>query len=57
MLKVTEESISLDQVLTDLKSNNSGSVVTHVGVVRPASEERRCLYRIPDKREGGRKRA
>jgi len=38
MLKVTEESISLDQVLTDLKSNNSGSVVTHVGVVRPASE-------------------
>jgi len=38
MFQVTGESISLEQVLSGLKASNSGSVVTHVGVVRPASE-------------------
>jgi len=38
MFQVTGESISMEQVLGSLNASNSGSVVTHVGVVRPASE-------------------
>ncbi len=43
MLQVTEKSISLEEVVSGLKASNSGSVVTHAGVVRPASEGKKVV--------------
>jgi molybdopterin synthase catalytic subunit len=43
MFQVTGESISLEQVLNSLSAGSSGSVVTHVGVVRPASEGKKVV--------------
>jgi molybdopterin synthase catalytic subunit len=38
MLQVTDQPISPEQVLASMKVNGSGSVVLHVGVVRPFCE-------------------
>jgi molybdopterin synthase catalytic subunit len=38
MLQVTDQPISPEQVLASVKVSGSGSVVLHVGVVRPFSE-------------------
>ena len=38
MLQVTDQPISPEQVLASMKVSGSGSVVLHVGVVRPFSE-------------------
>jgi len=38
MILITREPVSPQQVVTNLKNDNSGSLVMHVGVVRPFSE-------------------
>ena len=43
MFQVTGDFISLEQVLGGLKISSSGSVVTHVGVVRPFSEGKKVV--------------
>jgi molybdopterin synthase catalytic subunit len=40
MILVTHETLSLGQILKALKTDASGSVVIHVGIVRPFSEGR-----------------
>lgn len=41
MIQVTEEPISPQQVLTGMKIADSGSIVLHIGIVRPFSEGKR----------------
>ena len=43
MVKVTEKSVSPQFLLDSLKTNSSGSVVMHLGVVRPDSNGRRVV--------------
>lgn len=43
MIRITGEPILPAQVLSKLKTENSGSVVLHVGIVRPSSEGRRVV--------------
>ena len=43
MIKVTEALVSPQLLLEGLKSNSSGSIVTHLGIVRPDSQGRRVV--------------
>jgi len=43
MVKVTEELISPQLLLDSLKTDSSGSIVMHLGIVRPQSEGRRVI--------------
>ncbi|MBI5967040.1 MAG: molybdenum cofactor biosynthesis protein MoaE [Deltaproteobacteria bacterium] len=43
MIQLTEEPISPQQVLANLKIHQSGSIVIHVGAVRPFSEGRKVV--------------
>lgn len=43
MIKVTEKSVSPQFLLDSLKTDSSGSVVMHLGVVRPDSNGRRVV--------------
>ena len=43
MVKITEKSVSPQFLLDSLKTNSSGSVVMHLGVVRPDSNGRRVV--------------
>ena len=41
MIKVTEKSVSPQLLLDSLKTDSSGSIVTHLGIVRPDSNGRK----------------
>ncbi len=43
MIKVTETSVSPQVLLDSLRTDSSGSIVTHLGVVRPDSNGRRVI--------------
>jgi molybdopterin synthase catalytic subunit len=43
MIKVTEALVSPQLLLEGLKANSSGSIVTHLGIVRPDSQGRRVV--------------
>ena len=43
MIKVTEALVSPQHLLDGLKTDSSGSIVTHVGIVRPDSNGRRIV--------------
>ncbi len=43
MIKVTEELLSPQFLLNSLRTNTSGSIVTHLGVVRPDSNGRKVV--------------
>ncbi len=43
MIKVTEEGVSPQLLLDSLRTDSSGSVVTHLGVVRPDSNGRKVV--------------
>ncbi len=43
MIKVTEEGIPPQLLLDSLRINSSGSIVTHLGVVRPDSNGRKVV--------------
>ena len=43
MILITGEPVSPQQVVTNLKNDNSGSLVMHVGVVRPFSEGKKVI--------------
>jgi molybdopterin synthase catalytic subunit len=43
MIKVTEKSVSPQLLLDSLKTDSSGSVVMHLGVVRPDSNGRKVV--------------
>ena len=43
MVKVTEASVSPQLLLDSLKTDSSGSVVTHLGIVRPNSNGRKVV--------------
>ena len=43
MVKVTEELVSAQLLLDSLKTDSSGSIVMHLGIVRPESEGRRVI--------------
>jgi len=43
MVKVTEASVSPQFLLDSLKTDSSGSVVTHLGIVRPNSNGRKVV--------------
>ena len=43
MVKVTEELISPQLLLDSLKTDSSGSIVMHLGIVRPESKGRRVI--------------
>ena len=43
MILITGEPVSPQQVVTNLKNDNSGSLVMHVGVVRPFSEGKKVV--------------
>jgi molybdopterin synthase catalytic subunit len=43
VVKITEKSVSPQFLLDSLKTNSSGSVVMHLGVVRPDSNGRRVV--------------
>ena len=43
MVQVTGKSISLEEFISSLNASNSGSVVTHAGVVRPVSEGKKVV--------------
>jgi len=43
MVEVTGKSISLEQFISRVNASNSGSVVTHAGVVRPVSEGKKVI--------------
>ena len=43
MLQVTNRAILPQEVLNSLKADSSGSIVMHIGVVRPSSEGKRVV--------------
>ncbi len=43
MVKVTEASVSPQLLLDSLKTDSSGSIVTHLGIVRPDSNGRKVV--------------
>ena len=43
MIQISAEPVSPQQVLANLKTSNAGSVVIHVGVVRPFSEGKKVI--------------
>ena len=43
MIKVTETSVSPQVLLDSLRTDSSGSIVTHLGVVRPDSNGRKVV--------------
>jgi molybdopterin synthase catalytic subunit len=43
MIKVTEELVSPQLLLDSLKTNSSGSIVTHFGIVRPDSNGQKVV--------------
>jgi molybdopterin synthase catalytic subunit len=43
MVQVTGKSIALEQFISSLNASNSGSVVTHAGVVRPISDGKKVV--------------
>jgi molybdopterin synthase catalytic subunit len=43
MIRITEESAIPQQFLNNLETNASGSIVMHVGIVRPNYEDRRVV--------------
>ena len=43
MIQVTNRAISPQEVLDSLKADTSGSIVIHVGIVRPTSEGKRLV--------------
>ena len=43
MVKVTEESVSPQLLLNALRTDSSGSIVMHLGIVRPDSEGREVV--------------
>jgi len=38
MIKITKETLLLQQMLDSLKTDTSGSIVTHTAIIRPSSE-------------------
>ena len=54
MILISDKPLALQKILTNLKTENSGSLVFHVGVVRPFSEGKQVTsieYQIP--KDGG----
>ena len=43
MVKITDKPLLPQEILDSLQTNESGSVVLHIGIVRPSSEGRRVL--------------
>ncbi|MFW6102635.1 MAG: molybdenum cofactor biosynthesis protein MoaE [Chloroflexota bacterium] len=43
MIQVTKETVLLQRVLDSLKTDTSGSVVTHTAIIRPSSEGKRVV--------------
>ena len=43
MIQINAEPVSPQQVLANLKTSNAGSVVIHLGVVRPVSEGKKVV--------------
>ncbi len=43
MIKVTEELLSPQLLVDSLRTNSSGSIVTHLGIVRPDSSGRKVV--------------
>jgi molybdopterin synthase catalytic subunit len=43
MVKVTDALVSLQLLLESLKTDSSGSIVMHLGIVRPESEGRKVI--------------
>ena len=52
MIQIVDKAIDLQILLNDVKSNDSGSLVVHFGIVRPTSEGKTVSsieYRIEEK--------